>query len=145
LTNTTAERLANEQLQATLAASRVQKGHDLTKKGRRIQVKYLANPSGTWRNEHPIMFSPDVDDYVLVIFEDLRLRAMLKFTREGLEQVCMALKKRHPNQRTTLQLTRANVVALLRDQDRFAEFGVTCFTFPAQDIPRSVQKRRTVE
>ena len=44
-----AERLVNQQLGGTLATSRVQKGYDLeTPDGRRVQVKYLANPPGIW-------------------------------------------------------------------------------------------------
>src|SRR5437764_6855463 len=61
-----AERLVCQQLGGTLASSRVQKGHDLvTPDGRRVQVKYLANPTGTWRNGHFVDLPGGVDDYAV--------------------------------------------------------------------------------
>lgn len=39
--------------------------------------------------------------------------------------VCAALKKRHPNQDTTLQLTQANYQTLLGEKQRFASLGVS--------------------
>ena len=84
-----AERLVCQQLGGTLATSRVQKGYDLiTPDGRRVQVKYLANPSGPWRNGHAVAFNDQMDDYAVVFFEGLDVRAILLFRRETLAGVC---------------------------------------------------------
>ena len=120
-----AERLVCQQLGGTLANSRVQKGYDLTTTdGRRVQVKYLANPTGGWRNEHPVIFSDDMDDYAVVFFEGLDVRAILIFQRETLGEVCATLKKRHPNQERVLLLTQANFITLVSRSEEFERFGV---------------------
>src|SRR6266446_4507418 len=62
-----AERLVCQQLGGALADSRVQKGYDLiTADERRVQVKYLANPVGAWRNGHAVILSEEMDDYAVV-------------------------------------------------------------------------------
>lgn len=57
--------------------------------------------------------------------EDLDARSLLVFTRDGMPGVCAALKKRHPDQDTTLQLTQANCRTLLAGPQRFAPLGVS--------------------
>jgi hypothetical protein len=48
------ERLVNALTGGKLAPSRVQAAYDLTTpEGLTVQVRYLANPSTTWVNEHP--------------------------------------------------------------------------------------------
>ena len=123
-----AERLVNQQLGGTLATSRVQKGYDLvTPDGRRVQVKYLANPSGIWRNGHAVVFSGETDDYAVVFFEGFDVRAIILFRRESLAGVCAALKKRHPDQERVLQLGQANFNKIVGNPGAFEEYGVTCF------------------
>ena len=58
------ERLVAGLLDAELAASRVQKGYDVTTRdGDRVQVRYLANPGDRWVNEHLVDFRADCDRY----------------------------------------------------------------------------------
>lgn len=124
------ERIVLEILSATAAPSRVQRGYDLTcPLGRRVQVKYLANPTpDQWVNEHAVTFTDEIDLYALVIFEQFELVAVLFFPREGMKQVCERLKKRHPNQDRTLQLTQRNCRELLQNIDRFGDVGVSIWT-----------------
>ncbi len=117
-------------LGGSLAASRVQKGFDLIRpNGRRVQVKYLANPQGTsWRNEHRIDFrNCDCEDYALVIFEDFTPQAVLVFPRETVGQVTRLLKKRHAHLEATLQFTKRNYQAILAASSEFAELGVEVY------------------
>jgi hypothetical protein len=108
-----------------LAPCRTQKDYDFTStSGRRIQVKYLANPAGKWRNEHLVSFGPDTDDYAIVFFENLDITAVVVFPKETLQAVCQLLCKRHANCDVTLQLTQANYHQLCRESERFAELGV---------------------
>jgi hypothetical protein len=121
-----AERIAQAVLGGELATSRVQKGHDLViETGETVQVKYLANPEGTWVNEHPVDFRGGCDRYALLIVEALDAKALVVFSREGLAGVCSELGKRHPNQDLTLQFTQANYRAIATRPARFEPFGVT--------------------
>jgi hypothetical protein len=123
-----AERLVCQQLNGTLANSRVQKGHDLvTPEGRRLQVKYLANPMGRWRNEHVVTFSDELDDYAIVFYEGLEVRAIIVFRRETLGAVCAALQKRHGGQERTLQLTQVDFNRLIGAPEKFEKYSVSCF------------------
>ena len=122
-----AERLVCQQLNGTLASSRVQKGYDLvTPDDRRVQVKYLANPTGTWRNGHLVDFSGGVDDYAVVFFVGLDIRAIIVFRRETIAEVCAALKKRHPNQDRTLQLGQADFNKIISNPEVFERLAA-CF------------------
>lgn len=124
-----AERLVHAQIGGTLATSRVQKGHDLVSpNGRRVQVKYLANPSGVWRNGHWVLFNQGIDDYAVVFFEDMNVRAIVLFPKETILQVCSRLKKRHPRQEESLQITQANFKTLINDSAHFEDLGVQCFS-----------------
>ena len=80
-----AERITQAVLGGSLATSRVQKGHDLvTDTGETVQVKYLANPEGTWVNEHPVDFRGGCDRYALLIVEALDAKALVVFCEKDL-------------------------------------------------------------
>lgn len=121
-----AERVALAALGGTLATSRTQKGWDLMDpEGRRVQVRYLANPIGPWVNGHLIDFRGDgCDRYALVIFEGLDAKSMLVFDQSQMAGICALLSKRHPNQEHTLQLGQANYRAIMNDPQLFAGLGV---------------------
>ena len=131
------EHLVAVLLDGELAPNRVQRGWDLTTPaGRRVQVKYLANPGGgaPWVNGIAIAFSSgpdDPDDFAVVFFEALLPVSAIVFGREQLLGVCTRLKKRHPNQDRTLQLTQANYRQLLAERDAFAPLGVQLFDLRA--------------
>lgn len=117
-------------LEGELAESRVQPNYDLTDPtGRRVQVKYLANPSAGWVNEHTIHFRDGVDDYAIVFFEDLLPIAAIIFPRTTLAAVCADLGKRHPRQDEVLQLTRRNVQDIRSNAEAMANHGVRVFEF----------------
>jgi len=125
------ERLVAELVGGRLADSRVAKGYDVVDPdGRKIQVRYLANPEGAWVNEHLVTFDDDLDFYALVIVEALEPTAVTCFARHTLAQVCAQLGKRHPQQERTLQLTRVNAKALLVDRAQFAPLGVRVWRAP---------------
>ena len=121
-----AEHVALAAVGGEMAQSRIQKGWDFTDTdGRRVQVRYLANPAGRWVNEHLVDFRGDgCDRYALVLFEALDLVGMATFDRAGLAHVGAALKKRHTDQDRTLQFTAANFRAIVADPERFAALGV---------------------
>ena len=119
------EHLVAGLLDAELAASRVQKGYDVTTPdGDRVQVRYLANPADRWVNEHLVDFRGDCDRYALVVFEAFDPKSVVVFRRASLGAVCAALGKRHPNQDVTLQLTERNYRQLLAERDEFGRHGV---------------------
>ncbi len=119
------ERLVTTLVDGHLADSRVQPAYDVIgPSGERFQVKYLANSGDRWVNEHEIHFSPNVDFYVLVFFENLQLTAVLKFSQMGIEAVCKELNKRHPNQHRTLQLTQRNFRHIMSSAEAFQIHGV---------------------
>lgn len=121
-----AERIAAAVLGGELARSRVQKGYDLiTLNGQKVQVRYLANPAGTWVNEHVVDFRHGVDLYALLVVEALDAKCLLVFARDNLANVCSLLGKRHPNQHETLQFTRANYQSIIAAPTTFAVHGVT--------------------
>jgi len=96
--------------------------------GRRVQVKYLANASDeVWVNEHHVQITADMDDYAIVFFEGLLPVSVIIFPADRLETIGAELGKKHPNQATTLQLTRVNYRRLVAEPDRFAQLGVRTF------------------
>lgn len=120
-----AEWVVEKELGVSRASSRVQKGYDLIyDDGRKIQVKYLSNPNSNWRNEHHVKFTSEVDEFALVVFEAHRLVAILILPATSIQDVCLVLKKRHPNQETGLQLTRRNFLTLMERQEEFKRYGV---------------------
>lgn len=119
------ERLAEAWLRGTLASSRVQRGYDLIDgDGRRVQVKYLANPPGTWVNGHEVRFTSEVDAYVVVMIEALDFAGAVCFARTTIPEVSRRLGKRHPNQETTLQITQANWRSIVASRSAFDSIGV---------------------
>lgn len=122
------ERIVAALLDGELATNRVQRGWDVMAAGRRVQVKYLANASdGVWVNEHHVIVTADMDDYAIVFFEGLLPVSVIAFPTDRLEAVGAALGKKHPNQSTTLQLTRVNYRRLMAEADHFAQLGVRTF------------------
>lgn len=117
------EHLVASLIGGALAESRVQRGWDiLTSEGAHVQVRYLANPSSQWVNEHLVDFrSPETDQYALVTFEDLAPTAVLIFRRATLGSLGAWLGKRHPNQDVTLQLTHRNVLRLIDARSEIAD------------------------
>src|SRR5579864_396833 len=114
------ERLVAALVNGGLAKSRVQRDFDVIgPTGEKIQVKYLANPGTRWINEHQINFSPDMDSYALVFFENLELISVLLFSKKDIEAVCKALNKRHPEQHISLQLTQRNFKQILDNIEIF--------------------------
>jgi len=125
------EYIVAQLLNSELAESRVQKGYDLIRhKGcdeRKVQVKYLANPTKKWINEHHIKFEGNCDDYAIVIITAFKIEAVIIFKKETIGEVCKLLRKRHPNQEKSLQFTRRNFDYILNNVFRFKELGVEVF------------------
>jgi hypothetical protein len=122
------EWLVHRLLGGTLALSRVQKGYDLIRPdGRKVQVKYLANPGQKWVNEHHVRFDGGADDYALVVFEGMALDTVVLFARETIGEVCRRLGKRHPGQDRGLQMTRVNYLEILDNAVEFARIGVSVY------------------
>ena len=123
------------------AESPVQKGWDLIDSdGKTTQVRYVANPAGTWVNYHEVRFSAGVDRYALVLFESLEPTRVLIFSSATIADVCRRLGKRHPNQETSLQITQANVHRLRDERHEFARIGVAVFP----DAPSTRSLKTTI-
>jgi hypothetical protein len=97
----------------------------VTADGIKVQVKYLANPTGTWRNGHSVIFPEGVDLYAIVIIEALEVTGIVIFSRATLAEVCQRLKKKHIDK---LDFYQATFHRILADQERFSQLGVQCFT-----------------
>ncbi len=109
----------------TLADSRVQSGHDLVSlDGLKVQVRYLANSSSVWVNEHRVYSIPGVALYALVLIEAFAIVGVLVFPTDDLAPICSVLGKRHPQQDQQLQFTRRNWWAIRDDPDRFRALGM---------------------
>ncbi len=71
-------------LGARRADSRVQQHFDLIRpNGRRVQVKYLANPDRAWINGHQIKFDEYVEDYALAIVDAFQIPSVIVFAYRG--------------------------------------------------------------
>lgn len=122
------EWIVNKELNGKLAESRTQKGYDLVRPdGRRVQVKYLSNPSSSWINGHRVLFTEDMDQYAIVFYEAMALTAIVIFCRETIGDVCRELGKRHPDQNRCLDVYKKNLDAILSDPERFEELGVEVY------------------
>lgn len=129
------EHLVNALVGGTLAANRVQALYDLTTSaGLTVQVRYLANPSQTWVNEHPVRSLPGADSYALVLFEAFAVTGVLMFPPD-LAAISAALGKRHPNQQATLQFTRRNWWTIRDHTDQFRALGMTVWLRPLTPPP----------
>jgi hypothetical protein len=130
------EQLVHALMGGTLASSRVQAGHDLVLlDGRKVQVRYLANPAENWVNEHQVHRIPGVELYALVLFEAFAVAGVLVFPTLDLAAICAALGKRHPRQDETLQFTRRNFWTICDDPGRFIRLGVQLWLPPLDFSP----------
>jgi hypothetical protein len=128
------ERVVAALLVGEPAPSRVQRGWDVMASGRRIQVKYLANPSGRWVNEHHIRLTDEMEDYAIVFFEALLPVRAIVIAGDRLLEVADALGKRHGETHAVLQLTRRNYLQIVGDPARFAGLGVRVFDLGQQAV-----------
>lgn len=67
--------------------------------------------------------------YALVLIEDFTPTAVLMFPQD-LTQICMALGEAHPDQVTSLQLTRRNAAAICDDPGGFELLGMRIWLPP---------------
>ncbi len=119
------EILVAKLLDAKRAKNRVQKGYDLvTPTGEKVQVKYLSNPKRDWINWHTVVFDGLQDRYALVYYEELTPKAVFVFRKQGLDQLCKALGKRHGKTETELQFTKTNYRDMVKDPPRYEKLGV---------------------
>lgn len=119
------ECLVAQLLGGRLAASRVQKDYDvIAPDGRRVEVKCLANPRGSWVNERDIEFRGETDAYAIVFFEELEPTHVLVIDRSRLAEICRRLGKRHEKQDTLLRMTRRNFQTILANAKEFEPLGV---------------------
>lgn len=124
------EHLALALLGGKLADSRVQAGWDLElDDAARAQVRYLANPSPAWVNEHMVHSIPGVHWYVLVLFEAFEIIGVIAFP-PNLAPVCELLGKRHDKTETTLQFTRRNWLKIAGDPSHFESLGAKVWLPP---------------
>ena len=126
-----AERIAHAQLGGTLASNRVQKGWDfLDPEGRTVQVRYVANPAGTWVNEPLVDFRGGCERFALVVYEALHARALVVFSAETIALVNARLAKRHRDLDVCLGLTQRNYAEMIATPHEFAPLGVEIFLWP---------------
>jgi hypothetical protein len=124
------EHLAQALLGGALADNRVQRDWDLLlADGAPAQVRYLANPSERWVNEHCVRSIPGVEWYVLVLLEGFDVAGVLAFPSD-LSRICAALGKRHGQQAGTLQFTRRNWWAIRDAPQRFESLGMRVWLPP---------------
>ncbi len=123
------EHLVNILTGGRLAESRVQARYDLIADGLTVQVRYLANPSAKWVNEHLVRCLPGVDRYAMVLFEAFTVTGVVMFPID-LTAIGAALGKRHGDQATTLQFTRRNWWAIRDEPDTFRDLGMTIWLPP---------------
>ena len=130
-----AEWLVAALLGGTLAPSPVQAHWDVeVPEVGKVQVKYLANSgSERWVNEHPVRVTELMDAYAIVFYESLLPVSVVLLPARGLADIGAALGKRHPNQHTTLQLTRSNYVRLVGEPAVFRPLGVRAWRGPRWD------------
>lgn len=125
-----AEHLVAALMGGTLARNRVQRAWDIElPDGAKVQVKYLANASGPWVNEHLVHRIETVHWYVLVIIEGFGVSGVLAFPAD-LRSIGAALGKRHPGQDITLQFTRTNWQAIRSNPQRFRALGMRVWLPP---------------
>ncbi len=119
------EALVRVLYKGSVARSRMQRSWDvLSALNRRIHVEYLANPVGSWVNNHLVLPSSEVDDCALVIFIDLMPESVLVFPAAGLGPIGALLETRRPQQEMSLELTQRNYSLIRSDPGRFALLGV---------------------
>ena len=115
----------------TRADNPVQKGWDVRgPDDEKVQVKYLANSTGQWINEHTIHVTEWVNSYALVIFEDLLPQAVVIFPARNLAAIGKALGKRHSDLDTTLQFTQTNYRRIRENMPQFKTLSVQLYLAP---------------
>jgi hypothetical protein len=125
------EQLVHSLMGGSLAASRVQAGHDLVlNDGRKVQVRYLANPGEAWVNEHLVYRIAGVELYALVLFEAFAVVGVVVFPMTALSPICAALGKRHPRQDEQVQFTRRNWWAIRNDPASFRQLAMEVWMPP---------------
>lgn len=109
--------------------SPVQAGYDVVDPlGRHIEIRTLQNSPGVpWVNEHSVAAAAARDLYALVVFVDLTVLGVIVIDLGSLPQLGMALRKRHAGLDHRLELTAANIKAMLDQPSRFASVGVTVY------------------
>ncbi len=129
------EHIVNALVSGHLAPNRVQAHYDLTTPDQlTVQVRYLANPSQAWVNEHHVRSLPGVDRYALVLFDAFTVIGIVMFPPD-LTQIGAALGKKHPNQHDTLQFTRRNWWTIRDDPRPVRSLGVTVWLPPLAPTP----------
>jgi hypothetical protein len=125
------ERLVAALTGGRIATSRIQVAHDLVLgDGTTVQVRYLANPAGSWVNEHVVHNRPGVDRYALVLLEAFTVVGVLAFPTGRLAAIGQALGKRHPRQDETLQFTRRNWWTIRDNPNQFRSLGMQVWLPP---------------
>lgn len=89
----------------------------------KVQVRYLANASVPWANEHLVHRLPGVDWYVLVLF------GVAGFPPD-LTAICAALGKQHPHQERHLQFTRRNWLTIRDHAEAYRALNVRIWLPP---------------
>jgi hypothetical protein len=119
-------------LSGALADSPVQAHWDVdAPEAGKVQVKYLANTGNKrWVNEHLVKVNAQMDSYAIVFFESLLPVSAVLLPARRLADVCAALGKRHPQQDTTLQLTRANYIRIISEPAVFRPLGARTWRAP---------------
>lgn len=98
--------------------------------GLKVQVKYLANSGNEiWVNEHLVRVTELMDAYAVVFYESLVPVSVILIPARRLAEIGSILGKRHPNQDSTLQLTRPNYVRLI-GEPAFRSLGVRAWRAP---------------
>jgi hypothetical protein len=132
------EHLVTALIGGTLAANRVQRDYDLTLPDHAtVQVRYLANPTRRWVNEHRVHAITGVAWYALVLFEAFTVAGVLVFPTTGLAPICGKLGKRHPAQDQQIQFTRRNWLAIRDDPAAYRALGMRIW-LPAPTGPASL-------
>lgn len=133
------EHLVHALMGGALAANRVQVRHDLVlHDGMKVQVRYLANSSKSWVNEHRVYRIPGIALYALVIFEAFEVVGVLVFPLDALDPIGAALGKRHPRQDEQLQLTPRNWMTIRGDPGKFRRLGMKIWLPPLVAAPRDI-------
>ena len=91
-----AETVVAQLLDGVPAKNRVNKGWDLKRSDERtVEVKYVANGSGSWINGHDIRFLAGRDEHALVLIVDLVPQVLLVFDQASATRCYEGLNKRH--------------------------------------------------
>ncbi len=119
------EQLVAALIGGRLPISRVQKDYDIIgSDGQYVQVRYVANPKGSWVNGHDVVFEGVTTHYAVVVIEDLRPVTAIIFPKDAIAETSGVLGKRHKNHDSMISLTQANVRKILAEHGRFEALGL---------------------